>query len=124
MVMEDLSSGLRIPISQDLGAEAQGCRLDPAALTEAAQVAVAGLSANDDLVILSKFGRREAEGHGFRAVIEAAVALDVPVLVGVAEEHLPDWTAYADGFGTVLSGATDALAWARRVTRGSVEAVA
>ncbi len=32
MSLEDLADGRRFPISQDLGASAQGCRLDPAGL--------------------------------------------------------------------------------------------
>ena len=42
-----------------------------------------GLSSGADLLIVNKFGKHEAEGRGFRDVIAEAVAMDIPVLVGI-----------------------------------------
>jgi hypothetical protein len=78
-----LPDGPVIRISQSLGAGARGCRLDPEALEQAVAAAEARLAAGVDLVIVNKFGKHEAEGRGFRTLIAEAVALDVPVLVGV-----------------------------------------
>jgi len=78
-----LPDGPVIRISQSLGAGARGCRLDPEALESAVAEAGARLAAGADLVLVNKFGKHEAEGRGFRAVIAEAVAADVPVIVGV-----------------------------------------
>jgi len=78
-----LPDGPVIRISQSLGAGARGCRLDPEALEQAVAEAEARLTAGADLVIVNKFGKHEAEGRGFRALIAEAVAAGVPVVVGV-----------------------------------------
>ncbi|MET4101938.1 hypothetical protein ABIE58_001362 [Roseovarius sp. MBR-78] len=78
-----LPDGPVIRISQSLGTEARGCRLDPEALEQAVAAAEARLAAGCDLVIVNKFGKHEAEGRGFRSLIAEAVARDVPVVMGV-----------------------------------------
>lgn len=83
MDVQVLPDGPVIRISQSLGAGARGCRLDPEALEQAVAAAEARLAVGVDLVIVNKFGKHEAEGRGFRTLIAEAVALDVPVLVGV-----------------------------------------
>jgi len=83
MDVQVLPDGPVIRISQGLGAGARGCRLDPEALEQAVAAAEARLASGVDLVIVNKFGKHEAEGRGFRTLIAEAVALDVPVLVGV-----------------------------------------
>ncbi|MEJ1156682.1 DUF2478 domain-containing protein [Prosthecomicrobium sp. N25] len=120
MTLEDLARGTRLAISQDLGRHGRGCRLDAGALETAAAQALGGLRDGADLVILSKFGRREAEGGGFRQVIEAAVAADIPVLIGVSSEHRAAWLAFAEHLAVTLHGATEAEAWVRRAVRPRV----
>lgn len=41
------------------------------------------MDASTDLLILNKFGKREAEGAGFRQIIGHAIELGIPVLVAV-----------------------------------------
>lgn len=112
MSLVDLATGTEIPISQDRGKDARGCRLDHGALEEAAALAARALDGEwlPDLLILSKFGKREIEGHGFRQIVEKAVELGVPVLVGVGEEHVEGFRAFAGEFGVVLDDETRALA--------------
>jgi len=78
-----LSDGPVLRISQDLGPSARGCRLDPEALEAAVGLVAASLATGADLLIVNKFGKHEAEGHGFRHVIAEALAMEVPVLVGL-----------------------------------------
>lgn len=113
MSLVDLSSGTEIPISQDRGKEARGCRLDHGALEEAAGLVARELEAETlpDLLILSKFGKREIEGHGFRQVVERAVELDIPVLVGVGEEHVAGFREFAGEYGSVIDSEEAALDW-------------
>ncbi len=113
MSLVDLASGTEIPISQDRGKEARGCRLDHGALEEAAALAARALDATrlPDLLVLSKFGKREIEGHGFRQLVERAVELDIPVLVGVGEEHVEGFAAFAGDYGTILRAEAEVGAW-------------
>ncbi len=112
MTLVDLTTGLEIALSQDRGRDARGCRLDHAALEDAAGRALARLEAGPmpDLLILSKFGKREIEGHGFRQVVETAVAQGVPVLVGVTADHVEGFRAFGGGLETVVETVEDAEA--------------
>ena len=77
-----LPAGPTIRISQDLGAAARGCRLDPDALETAVGLVQSRLVQSDCLIV-NKFGKHEAEGRGFRSAIGDALELDLPVLVGL-----------------------------------------
>lgn len=92
-----LPGGPTIRISQDLGAQARGCRLDPDALETAVSLVQARLPESDCLIV-NKFGKLEAEGRGFRPVIADALERGLPVLVGL--NHLN-----ADAFETFAGGA-------------------
>ncbi|OAN81285.1 3-dehydroquinate dehydratase [Jannaschia sp. EhC01] len=83
MDVQVLPDGPVVRISQGLGRESKGCRLDPAALEEAVGLVASSLKAGADVLFVNKFGKHEAEGRGFRTVIADAIARDVPVLVGV-----------------------------------------
>ena len=124
MTLVDLTSGTRIALSQDRGRDARGCRLDHAALETAAGLALAGLDGATlpDLLVLSKFGKREIEGHGFRQVVERAVELGVPVLVGISGEHAEGFRAFAGGFETIVETPEAAEALIAGLVRGKVEA--
>lgn len=78
-----LPDGPVLRISQSLGRNATGCRLDPAALETAVGHVTTRLANGADLLIVNKFGKHEAEGRGFRPVIAEALMNDIPVLVGL-----------------------------------------
>ncbi|WP_371054619.1 DUF2478 domain-containing protein [Rhodosalinus sp. K401] len=119
-----LPDGPVLRISQDLGPSARGCRLDPAALETAVGLVSARLDARADLLIINKFGKHEAEGRGFRDVIAEAIALDVPVLVGLNGLNREAFEAFAGGLATHLPPESDALArWAEGVVNRAAEAV-
>lgn len=113
MSLVDLTTGIEIPISQDRGKDARGCRLDHGALEEAAALAARALAGErlPDLLVLSKFGKREIEGHGFRQLVERAVDLGVPVLVGLGEEHVAGFRDFAGDYGVVLDDEAAATTW-------------
>ena len=119
MSLVDLASGTEIPISQDRGRDARGCRLDHGALEEAAALAMRALCDErlPDLLVLSKFGKREIEGHGFRQIVEKAIELGVPVLVGVGSEHVAGFRDFAGEYGTVLDDEAAVDAWLSAATR-------
>ena len=112
MTLEDLASGRRILVSEDRGPHARGCRLNASALEEAAVLTASSIEAGVDLVIINRFGKQEAEGRGFRQVIEAAILLDLPVLVGVNETNRDSWEGFTGNEAECLPCSIDAvLTW-------------
>jgi hypothetical protein len=89
-----LPAGPRFRISQSLGRESRGCRLDPEGLERAVAAAEAELRGGADLLIVNKFGKQEAAGRGFRPVIADALERGAAVLVGVSELNLPALEAF------------------------------
>ena len=82
MDVQVLPDGPCFRISQDLGNDAKGCRLDPGVLEQAVMAVTARMDGAEVLVI-NKFGKLEAEGRGFCGLIAEALARDMVVLVGV-----------------------------------------
>ena len=103
IIIEPIGTGITQIISQPLGSGSRGCRLDPRALADVAGSLLAELDAGADILILNRFGKGEAEGQGFRAVIEAAYARQIPVLTVVRETYTGDWLDFAGDCGVLLS---------------------
>jgi len=114
MIIEDLRSGARVRISEDRGAEARGCRLDPDALTAAVEAARRTLGHDVDVLLLSKFGKSETEGSGFRPLLAQALEYGIPVIVGVPQRNLENWRVFAEGLAQEM--AAEALAQASDAT--------
>jgi nucleoside-triphosphatase THEP1 len=97
-----LPDGPVLRISQDLGACARGCRLDPAVLVSAVDLVSKSLETKPDILIVNKFGKLEAEGGGFRPVIADALALGIPVLVGLNSLNEAAFQTFAAGLAVEL----------------------
>ena len=95
MLMEDLTTGETMAISQDRGEAARGCRLDVEALINAAVRVRSSLASAPDLLIVNKFGKTECEGGGCRSLIVEAVEVHVPVLIAVPYANLDPWRCFA-----------------------------
>lgn len=95
MDVEELYSGAVLRLSEDRGKEALGCRLDRSKLAEAAGLLGQAFGNPLDLFVLNKFGKTEGEGGGLRDVLARAVALEIPVIVGVPFRNLDQWRAFA-----------------------------
>lgn len=120
MSLQDLSSGRTVLISENRGPLARGCRLDPRGLEEVVGLVEASIERGIDFLIINKFGKREAEGKGFRAAIEAALAGGAPVLVAVSEASLPAWQEFVSGLDERLPfDEHSAIAWALGALAGS-----
>ena len=116
MVLEVLGDdGPDVTISQDLGRESTGCRLDAGALEGAAQRVLDTLPAAQ-MVLLNKFGKQEIMGRGMVAVIAAAMERDLPVLISVAPQQQAEFLAFAGDLAVQLAP-EDAAAWCRDATR-------
>lgn len=108
-----LPAGPVIRISQSLGPEARGCRLDPAALEQAVRMTEETLANGADLLIVNKFGKHEADGRGFRSTIAAALELGIPVIVGANGMNLDALKTFAGDDIEELPATLDALeTWA------------
>lgn len=92
----------RIRISERLGAEAEGCRLDTGALEEAVGLCEADLDAAE-ILIVNKFGKREKEGGGFRPLIAEALSREIPVLTAAGPLDEPGLLAFAGEFAARLA---------------------
>ncbi|MFG1352194.1 DUF2478 domain-containing protein [Xanthobacter autotrophicus] len=103
VLLIDLVSGETNRLHQNLGPGAAGCSLDPAGLAAAAagvERAIAarldeGGNLSDTVVILSKFGRQEAEGRGLTSAFHAAVAAELSVLTSVSPTVRDQWDGFA-----------------------------
>lgn len=120
-LVEDLATGRRHPITQDLGTCSAGCALDPAALAEVAGGLLAALDAPADLLVLNRFGRGEAEGGGLRAAVEKACMLGVPVLAILRDDYAEAWEAFTGGTERLPPAPDVILDWVRRaISAGQV----
>lgn len=107
-----IHSGRRIGLWRQLGPGAEGCRLDPGQLVDAGRQIAAELANGADLVIISRFGRQESEGHGLCGLILAALEMDIPVVIAVATWRFNEWLRFAEGMSVKLACRPAALqAW-------------
>ena len=94
MVLTDIDSGDEYLVSQDLGAESQGCAADPQGFARASRVLRDALERQPDLVVCNRFGALEAENGGFVAELLALLERGVPVLTAVAPKHADAWQRF------------------------------
>ena len=108
MMLEDLSTGDLVEISEDRGAHARGCILMVDQLLRAMETVRSGLAFAPDLVILNKFGKTESEGRGLRSLIAEVVGSELPLLIAVPFRNLDSWRAFASDFShEVVLGTRD-----------------
>ncbi len=112
ITLEELMSGQTIALSQQLGSGSSGCRLNPEALEYVAGLVESSFDSGLDILVINKFGKREAEGSGFRDAIIHAVSTAVPVLVAVNEGQVAAWRNFCGGESdTLTADRTSILQW-------------
>lgn len=120
MVLEDLATGLQLPICEAVAEPLDTCRIDEAALARAVQLARDAIAAGCDLLIVNKFGKREAFGRGFAPVIADAHAAGIPILVGVNDWNAEAWDAIWGGRSRVLEpDVKQVIGWFETLDRSS-----
>jgi nucleoside-triphosphatase THEP1 len=97
MEIEELTSRIILQLADDQTPQASGCRIDPAAMQDAAALISAAFQKCPELLIVNKFGQLEADGGGLAEVITEAVDLGIPVMVGVPERHIARWRELTGG---------------------------
>jgi hypothetical protein len=110
--LRSLGDGKRFPIFQDPGPGAQACHLaGDGALTAAAAVR-RDIAGGCDLVVLSKFGKLEAEGGGLRDAFGAAIEAGIPMLTSVSAKFATAWESFAAPLFVVVPDDADRIdAW-------------
>ncbi|MDF1668946.1 MAG: DUF2478 domain-containing protein [Roseovarius sp.] len=115
-----LPDGPTIRISQSLGNNAKGCRLDPAALERAVSDVNLRLTRFPEVLIVNKFGKHEASGRGFRDTIAEALIQNTPVVVGVNQLNFKAFQEFCGGSEThVQASSTALMRWFEGIERPS-----
>jgi nucleoside-triphosphatase THEP1 len=102
MLVIDLLTGREISICQPLGRGATACKLDPAGLAEASLAVTRAIAEDAALIIVNKFSKQEAAGHGLRSELAEAIIAGGPVLTAVPEKCLDAWREFTGDLGTTL----------------------
>jgi hypothetical protein len=123
----DLLSGEVFAIYQDLGSESHSCSLDGTELASACAAVQAAIHNGADLIVLSKFGKIEAEGGGLVDCFRAAAEAGIPIATGVSPAVTPLFLDFAGGFAHCVQACDEALeSWwlsQRRVAGSDPEGV-
>jgi glycosyltransferase involved in cell wall biosynthesis len=98
LVLRDTAGSTIIPITQNLGPGSSACKLDSAGLAAGCQAVVAAVERGADVVVLSKYGKVEAEGGGLLDAFRAAAEAGLPVITGVKPSFAEYFLDYAGGF--------------------------
>ncbi|NVO15183.1 MAG: DUF2478 domain-containing protein [Rhodoplanes sp.] len=123
LFLRDLATSLRIAISQNLGPGSTACNLDAGGLAAACGLVQTAIAAGADLVVLSKFGKVEADRHGLTEAFQAAIAADLPIVTAVAPSLAEAWTAFAGPLSVPVAAEAEALeAWWSRQARAKAAA--
>lgn len=120
--LRSLGDGRSYPIFQDLGPGSTACSLDAISLVEACEQVRRDIAAGCDLVILSKFGKLEAESRsGLLPAFADAIEAGIPILTAVSPKFEEQWSAFATPLDVRLkadAGAIDAWWLGQRQARG------
>lgn len=76
--------------------------MDPEALESTVGLVQARLPESDCLIV-NKFGKHEADGRGFWTVIGEALALELPVLVGLNALNAEAFMEFSGGLATKIA---------------------
>jgi hypothetical protein len=114
MTLVDLTALGRFRISQDLGSQAEGCRLDAQGLAEIGALLDQPLGRDIELLMLNRFGKAEAEGGGLRSAFVRAMEAGVPVLTAVRPPYIEAWSRFHGRLAVDLPTDLDAvIGWCR-----------
>jgi hypothetical protein len=100
--LKSLGDGRRFPLLQDLGFDATACRLDSSAVVSACDLVQHDIAAGCDLVVLSKFGKVEAERSGLAPVFAGAMDAGIPILTSVSPKFGEAWDRFAAPLYVIL----------------------
>ena len=106
----NIADGLSYPLFQDLGIGSTACSLDAGGVILAGAAVCRDIAAGCDGVVLSKFGKLEAENRsGLIPAFAAAIEAGVPVLTSVSPKFAAAWSAFAAPLYVTLPADMDAI---------------
>lgn len=111
--LRSLGDDRRYPIFQDLGPGSQACSLDTVSLVDGCERLRGQIAAGCDLVIISKFGKLEAENRsGLLAAFADAIEAGIPILTAVAPKFQQRWSEFASPLDVSIAARAEAIdAW-------------
>lgn len=113
-ILRNVCSGVRYPLYQDLGPHSTACCLNPSGIAEACQDVIREMDACD-VVVLSKFGKLEAERAGLLDAFVRAGFLSKPVLTSASPAFSPSYLGFVGPFGALAPADESYLkAWMSR----------
>jgi hypothetical protein len=114
--LRNISTGEMFPIFQDLGPGSTACHLDGGSMLPATEAVRRDIAAGCDLVLLSKFGKLEADRSGLLDAFSAAMEANVPVLTSVSPAFEVAWAKFAAPLFVTLPADPDRIdAWWRAI---------
>lgn len=112
LALRDIASGAEFSLSQALGSGSTSCNLDSGGLAGACAAVERAIREGADLVILSKFGKQEAERGGLSDAFRAAILAGLPVLTSVSPAVTAAWLAFVGDDAGEIAADNDAIdAW-------------
>jgi nucleoside-triphosphatase THEP1 len=94
--LRDVASGKAFSIYVDTPRAETSCHLDSGGVDSACEELLEQI-ANCDLVVLSKYGKLEAEHSGLAPAFDAAIKAGKPILTTVSDRHREAWKDFAAG---------------------------
>jgi hypothetical protein len=123
--LRNVTSGERFSIFDDLGPGSTACHLDGKGAFNAADAVRRDIAAGCDLVLLSKFGKLEADGKGLFGAFTAALDARIPLLTSLSPACQLQWETLAGQTYAVLPADLDRIrAWWRAVRNTPADATA
>ncbi len=107
--LHSLAGDWVLPLLENRGSQARGCRLDYGSIAEASARIFASLPADAGFMLLNRFGRAEAEGAGLRDILETCLHRQICVLIAVRDDYEAAWNEYHGGLGAVLPADAGAI---------------
>lgn len=110
--LRNIATGERFSIFHDLGPGSTECHLDGTGALTAAESVRRDIAAGCDLVLLSKFGKLEADGKGLFPAFSTAVDSGIPLLTSLSPAFEEAWMRLADRSFSILHADADEIgAW-------------
>ncbi len=105
----DIRTGERARITQDRGIESRGCKLDEQGLLSLSHCIEFAVADRLDLIVISRFGRAEAAGHGLLTSCADVVCAGIPLLTAVREPYVERWREFHGGLAAEIPCSAQAV---------------
>lgn len=114
-ILRDITSTQPFSIRLDAPPSHTSCLLDSAGVAAACRAVLDHID-ESDVVVLSKFGKLEANGSGLLPAFEAAMKRRKPLLTSVSGLHRSAWKAFAPAAADLSADEATLLDWCRGAT--------